>query len=224
MQNSTLSKLVIKNCYSCSSAIILNGQECELPAHFFSLYEQILIVDGAWNRFVRSVEKSEIERYRDKIIVLGDGDSIISRPSHFIETPDQNYTDFEKALQYANAHTMKEFDVFWADGGDADHFLANLSVAAKYSATIQLYFYNSSQYYFFVSSNRYSQVQINKLKNNIISIYPFHRVIISSQGLQYPLQKMTMTQNTQQSLRNQAIDDNVLLELHEGDCWVFVRY
>lgn len=80
-------------------------------------------------------------------VVLGDGDSI--EPDDiaglvYINAPDQNYTDFEKSLQFLVSKGFTDIDVFCFSGGRTDHMLSGLSVAAAYRDKARLRIFSGS--------------------------------------------------------------------------------
>ncbi len=138
--------------------------------------------------------------------------------------PDQNATDFEKALRYARSRGAVDMDVFWASGGEMDHFLGNLSVASHYATDMQLHFFDEQQCYFFLHNAKQTTNTLCLLTGVLgrtISLYPFPEACVSSQGLKYPLNALRLTLHQQQSLRNQACSNEVVLR-YRGALWVFV--
>lgn len=228
------------------AAIVLNGARSRLNINDnderqWQTYRQVIVTDGAWNDFSKTAIGRRIEALSSlpqtdiRLTVLGDGDSIQCRPAQFIHTPHQDFTDFEKALQYAIENGLTAVDVFWASGGEMDHFLGNLSVAAKYAPAITTRFYDDRQCYFYLSgsngSNSLTEISqtaqivqtiiLTGINDRTVSLYPFPTAVVSSQGLCYELDELALNQHRQQSLRNQAVSDRVILHLR-GGIWVFV--
>jgi thiamine pyrophosphokinase len=102
--------------------ILLNGAE---PSKFpeLSSYDIICAIDGAYNHF----EKNNII----PDLVTGDFDSIQAIPTsvEVIKTPDQDYTDFDKALMILHERGYTNIDVYGGSGKEHDHFLGNISTA-----------------------------------------------------------------------------------------------
>ena len=59
----------------------------------------------------------------------------------FIYTPDQNKTDFQKALEIISEKGFKNIDVLGGSGGEQDHFLGNLTVAFSFKENLNIKFH-----------------------------------------------------------------------------------
>jgi|GEM_PF-4602042 len=204
-----------------NTLVFLNGQRTslnlpQLPR--WQDYKQIAIADGAWNDIAQTPIK-----HRKGVVVMGDGDSIEDKPQHFVYATDQNFTDGEKVIRYLSALGISSADVIWGSGGEMDHFLGNLSVAQKYHQRMPLRFLDAHQCYFFADENSNDTIHIEHFKHHLLSIYPFPKASLCClQGaLKYPIDRLSFTQNTQQSLRNQIISESLTLKV-TGQCFVFV--
>ncbi len=209
-----------------TTLIILNGDLSLLDNFPTDSYQKILVADGAWNAVKKRAWSKNVTH------IMGDGDSIGEKPAQFIPLLDQNFTDFEKILRYLQVQNSHSADVIGASGGEMDHFLGNLSVAAKYSESIQLNFFDTHQCYFYQRSDTQCadsqivkkqsiNVKLLGVLDKIISLYPFPQAIVSSRGLGYEMQNLALDLSQQQSLRNVATDNNVTLEI-SGAVWVFL--
>ncbi len=210
--------------------IFLNGQRSDISDVMVKLddYQHLIIADGAWNdlhgtpigeRILQNQAIGNDKTDKPNInTVIGDGDSIISAPIGFIETPDQNYTDFEKIILYLLNKGINSADIYWGSGGEMDHFLGNLSVAAKYGHAIQLRFFDDTHCYFYTAEN----VQIIGAENKQLTLYPFPKSLVSSGGLRYELDNTLLKQYDKQSLRNEIIAPIADIQLR-GNAFVFVE-
>lgn len=213
--------------------LFLNGERCDIEPLIARLdeYQHVLIADGAWNdlhatpigkRLLANVgdgDKQPDTQLKSINYVLGDGDSVINPPENFIELPDQNATDFEKILCLLLAKGIKSVDIYWGSGGEMDHFLGNLSVATKYGHAIDLRFFDATHCYFYTTED----CQISGKKDQTITLYPFPKALVSSQGLTYELNRHLLKQYEQQSLRNQIISDTLNLSVN-GNLWLFIGH
>ncbi len=214
-------------------ALVLNGARCRLDIdakdfqrQHWKNYQKIVVVDGAWDDFCASeVGRYWLERQKDgqkdSLICIGDGDSIATAPKDFMVAPDQDYTDFDKALQWAVGQGYHSADVYWGSGGEMDHFLGNLSVAAKYSGAIALRFVDDWSYYFYLSEKT-AGVCIRGGGARQISLYPFPQAVVTAKGLRYPLDNLPLDLIAQQSLRNHMDGDRVDIARVSGQLWCFI--
>lgn len=128
--------------------LFING---EAPKSFPKLenYGLIACTDGAFHYLKR------MDFPLDKLdFISGDFDSHSGSDESiyqkkFIHTPDQNQTDFYKALDIIIEKGGRSVDVFGGSGGEQDHFLGNLTVAYAFKHKMDLKFYDEfSEYYF----------------------------------------------------------------------------
>ena len=178
--------------------------------------EDICCTDGAYNKLSKS--KVNIR------MVLGDFDSIekenmLKKEVSCIYMPDQDYTDFEKAIIFLKEDHNK-IVIYGASGGDVDHFLGNLSVAMKYKDEVEIIFHDSKQYYFFAKN----PTELKGVKDKIISIIPFPELeSVVSDSLQYPLNNDDLKLGCLISVRNFAVQDKVTISYKSGNGVIIVE-
>lgn len=137
----------------------------------------------------------------------------------FIHTPDQNRTDFEKALEIIVDEGVTHVDVYGGSGAEMDHFLGNLTAAFRYKERLSITFYDEFSRYFFSPKN----LVLNNMKGEIISLYPFPEAHhISTNGLNWELKDESLSQTGRIGTRNFAVADSVFLHFTKGDLIVFV--
>ena len=155
-------------------------------------------------------------------LIIGDFDSIEKLPKDIphIHTPDQNFTDFEKALKIILEKGYKEVDVFSANGLEQDHFLGNMTTALKYKKKLKITFFDDKQTYFFTKKN----ITISNEKGKTISLFPFPKAKkVVSKGLEYPLNEMNLSiKNNKIGTRNKAISDEVKIKYSRGELLIFI--
>jgi thiamine pyrophosphokinase len=195
-------------------SLFLNGEK---PSSTLDLAQchSIYCVDGAYKHL------QEMKIIPD--LIIGDFDSIKSLPENIenIHTPDQNYTDFEKALKIIIEHDFTHVDVFAANGLEQDHFLGNMSTALKYKKKLVIKFYDDRQSYYFINK----KTKLTHVKGKIISLFPFPKAKkINSTGLKYPLRNLdlNMIKNII-GIRNQAVNDTVTIEFKKGNILLFIE-
>lgn len=197
--------------------LFLNGAPPKIFPILFK-YDIIACADGAYDYYQK---KTPIPCH----FVIGDFDSLsllkakTSPDIHSVYLPDQNYTDFEKSLDFLIRQQVTDVDVYGATGNQNDHFIANLSVALHFSAQLTLTFYDDHGYFFFADNN----TTLTHVKHKTISLLPFFRVEqLTTTGLQYPLNQAQLQFGEKISVRNKATSDTVTLNYHYGHLCVFV--
>lgn len=137
----------------------------------------------------------------------------------FIYTPDQEKTDFHKALEIIAEKSFKNIDVFGGSGGEQDHFLGNLTVAYTFKTELNIKFYDEFSEYFFIPKT----FVLKDVKHKLVSLYPFPTVEgVTTTGLNWPLTNENLSITTRIGTRNFAVDDEVSIEYQKGELLVFV--
>ncbi|KUJ58298.1 thiamine diphosphokinase [Chryseobacterium aquaticum] len=137
----------------------------------------------------------------------------------FIYTPDQNKTDFHKALDIILEKGYQNIDVFGGSGGEQDHFLGNLTVAYSFKENLNIKFYDEFSEYFFVPKS----VVLKNVKDKLISLYPFPTAEnITTKGLNWSLNNENLSVTIRIGTRNFAIEDEVSIQYEKGDLLVFI--
>jgi len=195
-------------------ALFLNGEKPKTIPNL-KKYSEIFCTDGAFN----FLEKEGILPH----LIIGDFDSIEKLPKHIdhIYTPDQNFTDFEKALKIIIKKGYKNIDVFAASGLEQDHFLGNLTTALKYKNKLELTFFDDKQSYFFIDK----EIVLKNVLGKKISLFPFPKAKnIFSKGLQYPLNGMNLNMAKNKiGTRNLAVENTIKLSFTKGELLIFVE-
>lgn len=137
----------------------------------------------------------------------------------FIYTPDQDKTDFQKALEIILEKGIQKVDVLGGSGGEQDHFLGNLTVAFGYKDQLDIKFYDEFAEYYFISKSHV----LENVKGKMVSLYPFPLVEnITTRGLNWPLFKGNLSITSKIGTRNFAIEYEVSIEYEKGDLLVFI--
>ena len=194
--------------------LLLNGAiPSELPN--LSDYEIICATDGAYN-FLK--EKGVVPNF-----ISGDFDSITEIPKDIevINTPDQNFTDFDKVLQVLLKKGYENIDVFGASGKEQDHFLGNLHTTLQWKDRLRLTFFDDYGYYFLAKN----VLKISDCKNKTISLVPFPAVHgIFTKGLQYQLKEESLSFGTRIGTRNKAIENEIEISFESGNLFIFINH
>lgn len=192
--------------------VLLNGLK---PSAFPNLsnYKIICAIDGAYNYF----EAKNIVPN----LVTGDFDSIHKIPTtvEVINTPNQNYTDFEKALFILNERGFSEIDVYGGSGKEHDHFLGNISTALAWKKKLNITFYDDFGKYFFINNT----FAISNILNKNISLIPFPKAKgIVTTGLKYPLKNEKLNFGKRIGTRNKAIENTIEITFKKGNLLIYI--
>ena len=137
----------------------------------------------------------------------------------FIYTPDQDKTDFQKALEIIEGRNFRKVEVLGGSGGEQDHFLGNLTVAFGYKDRLDIRFYDEFSEYYFIPKS----IKVQNIKGKMISLYPFPSVEnITTEGLNWPLTNGNLSITSRIGTRNFAVDDEVSIEYRKGDLLIFI--
>lgn len=192
--------------------VLLNGQE---PDKFpdLSKYDLVCAIDGAYNHFVSNNLIPDL--------VTGDFDSInkIPKTVEVVNTPDQNYTDFDKALMILNDRNFSIIDVFGGSGKEHDHFLGNLSTALQWKHRLNINFHDDFGSYFFIENSFKTSVK----KNLNISLIPFPFAKgITTKGLKYPINNGELTFGEKIGTRNESAENEISISFKEGNLLIYI--
>ena len=194
--------------------VLLNGSE---PSKFpqLSSYDIVCAIDGAYNHF----EKNNII----PDLVTGDFDSIHKIPTtvEVIKTPDQNFTDFDKALMILSERGYFNIDVYGGSGKEHDHFLGNISTALQWKTKLNISFFDDFGTYFFIEKS----IELTNLKGRNISLIPFPIATkIFTKGLQYPLKNEDLTFGERIGTRNKVSENNVTISYKGGSLLIYISH
>lgn len=136
-----------------------------------------------------------------------------------IFTPNQDKTDFEKALEILKQKDVAEVDVYGASGREMDHFLGNLTAAFRFKEELKIKFYDEFSEYFFLPKC----LVLENVKGKMISLYPFPTAEnIITNGLNWELNNQNLSQTERIGTRNIAVKDRVEISFQNGQMLVFI--
>lgn len=194
--------------------LLLNGEPPkEMPN--LSNYDIICATDGGYHFLGNNKITPDF--------VCGDLDSSREIPENIevICTPNQDFTDFEKALQilFDRGHTT--IDIYGASGKEQDHFLGNLNTALQWKEKLNLTFFDTYSRYFLADKN----TEITNCKDQVISLVPFPRATnILTEGLQYVLNKENLSFGARIGTRNKATKNQIKITFESGNLFIFINH
>ena len=179
-------------------------------------FQKVFCTDGAYQNLVDFNIQPDV--------VSGDFDSIsmaeISSEVKIIETPDQNATDFEKALRIIIDEGFKSVSVFGCSGLEQDHFLGNLTSMLKYKNEIEIRCFDDFGVYFFAEN----ETEILGFQDEIFSLFPFPEAKnITSSGVKYPLVNENLSIISRIGTRNTITENRATVSFQEGDLLLFIQ-
>ena len=182
-------------------------------------YDVIACTDGAFHYLKAknfSLEKLDF--------ISGDFDSHTGSDENlyhekFILTPDQEFTDFQKALDILKGKDVKKVDVYGGSGGEQDHFLGNLHVAFLFRKELEITFFDEFSSYFFIPKN----FELNNIAGRMISLLPFPKVEnLATSGLNWELKNEELDLTKRVGTRNFAKENTVKISYTKGDLLIFI--
>lgn len=180
-------------------------------------YDTVIAADGsAWQLLERGIIPH---------IVVGDLDSFRQRPyaetafpgTHILHIPDQESTDFEKALRTGMDFGATEFLVVGMNGGELEHTLNNWSILLRYSHRVPIAVFDAGRLGQVVSSSLHLATE----PGEVISLIPQPRARLTTRGLVWELSDEILELGNREGARNQARLPHVELTVHEGSLMVF---
>lgn len=139
----------------------------------------------------------------------------------FMQTPDQDKTDFQKALEILETKGISEVAVYGASGGEMDHFLGNLTVSFSFKNSLIIRFYDDFSEYYFIPKN----LVLENVKGKLISLFPFPKAEnVTTTGLNWDIENKMLEMQTGLWIRNFAREDQVTLSFEKGDLLLFIGH
>ena len=198
--------------------VIANGEACssELLGQLLEWSPTVIVLDGALDRVLGLGIKIDV--------ILGDFDhkdpEAIRRsqyPVKVVHTPDQTYTDLEKAILYLVQEGFPAANIVWATGRRADHTLVNISLLPKYADRISLKIIDDYSCIFPILPLPHKFTKWYR-KGTVISLMPLGITTgITTRNLLYPLHRETLHLGYRNGSSNEAAaDGDVHVEYEEG--------
>ena len=207
-------KWVFLHCMQTKKVFLLLNGEVPKKLPILSQYEVICATDGAY----QYLKQQKITPH----FISGDFDSLENIPKEIevIETPDQNFTDFDKILKILFKKGFKNIDVFGASGKEQDHFLGNLNTVIQWKEKLKLTFFDNHGYYFLADNN----TVVKNCKDKTVSLIPFPETKgITTSGLQYSLDKEDLVFGKRIGTRNKAIENKIEISFKAGTLFIFIN-
>lgn len=179
-------------------------------------YSKIICADGGAN----SARKLGIV----PDFIIGDLDSISERTLKFyksksiiIKIKRQNDTDIEKCLKFAIRKNIQNVVMTGVTGDRLDHTICNLGIVLKYFTKINIRIISERSLLTAYKGN----VEIKTCPGEIFSLYGINeKTKITSKGLKYSLNRVSLPFGKKESTSNVALSDFVSLKITGGIIFV----
>jgi thiamine pyrophosphokinase len=179
----------------------------------------IIAADGAANK-IRALQLKPT-------YIVGDGDSYNAHAKNsspqIITDQDQNSTDFEKCILFAQKNNLFPSLILGINGGEIDHTIGNMQAFLKHAQNFNLYFLDT---YSKPPSKKMGikigipltnkKLALELEPQSTISVISFHNAIIQSSGLSWELNKFKLCIDNILGVRNINIQNCVKFEVIEG--------
>jgi len=159
-------------------------------------------------------------------IVTGDFDSIGEIPQSgdfkVIRAPEQDATDFQKALRHVPPEA-EYVEILGGTGLRSDHFLTNLLIAAGMPLNLRVVFHDNTQSIYRITPHH--PLQLRLIPGTIISLIPFvdcHGV--STSGCHWNLNDARMGPSGVLGQSNRSDKEEVAMEVKGGILYAVVNH
>ncbi|MFI3166995.1 MAG: thiamine diphosphokinase [Bacillota bacterium] len=190
-----------------TGCLFLNGdsEKTEITREF----DLVVACDGGY--------KNAIEFGITPHILVGDMDSYFEIPTGvkvFKYPSEKDFTDGEAGLEYLIANGCEEIFIYCGLGKRLSHTISNLQMASKYIDNAEITFFGMEEKVALKNKSFTLQEKIGKT----ISLAPISGAvhIISSKGLKYPLENLTLETTSARGVSNVAISDKQVVEFENG--------
>lgn len=204
--------------------IIANGESCseELLGQLLEWSPFVVVLDHAIYRVLDLGIKVDV--WMGDFDQQHDFEAIRSRqePLEIINTPDQEKTDLDKAIDFLIERGFPAANIVWATGRRADHSVTNMTNIVRYKNQIRLVLFDDYSKIFPLSGT----FEKWYVAGTPISLIPIGTVNgISTSGLKYNLSNESLQLGYRTGSSNEAESDGIVkISAEEGDllimeCW-----
>jgi thiamine pyrophosphokinase len=165
-------------------------------------------------------------------VVTGDGDSLTEAErealaaagSLLVPTPDQDYTDLDKALNYAiEERGATAITIFGATGGRLDHSYSVFSALIKHGRRVPISLVDETARYELV--HRQWHCTEPQLIGRTLSLLAFGRVEgVTTTGLRWPLTDDWLAPGHRDGTLNQVVESSITVQVGSGELIVMLHH
>lgn len=202
--------------------IVLNGEvEPTLPHVDASEYDLIVATDGAVHVLLDhdwrpSVVLGDFDSADDKVLSQAEALGI-----EILHTPNQDFTDFEKALQHVDALDVSDLDIIGHTGRRLDHALGAMHTAALYADRFAIRMIDPSGVGYLVPRDEFFVIEGKAGTTcSLIAVLP---ALVNLKGFQWPLSAAELGGNANQSISNVIVSDEAGVHVDHGVVLVYLN-
>jgi len=191
------------------SILCLNG---DLPDSNFFLRDKVIVAtDGAVDKLLNIGIKPSI--------IIGDLDSVKHKDYQNIEMvylPDQNQSDFQKAMQYLSQKQLLPTVVCGVNGGFIDHILNNINIILENECI----FYSDPIIGYALNGPTTLELDLNV--HTKLSLFGMAKAKVSTVGLKWELDSAILEFPGANSCFNRVVTERISIEVLEGKLLVLI--
>lgn len=204
--------------------IIGNGIISKHITSYLDGVDYVLALDYNLHTLAHILPLHEVNAILGDFDTVRNMDSIAAQYPHIkiIPAPDQNYTDFEKGLQYLIDQGYETIYGFGLTGNRMDHTFNNIVALAKHTSAVTIQLIDDYSKIECIPNDFSRMYQ----QNTVISLFPIGIVTgITTENLKYPLHDATLTlMGPTGSSNSVASDGLVSIHYQTGklimmECW-----
>ena len=198
-------------------AVVLNAPSLNVPIE----ESFIICADGGYNLAVGICVPN---------VIVGDFDSIDREfPENLKKVvcpKEKDYTDGEKAIEYAIEYGYKYISIYGATGGRADHIYANLALL-EFARTLGAEAIIKTEYETIYYKNKNDgKISFKAEKGTTVSVLPYTETVTVTDGygLYYPYENLTINRcRSGKGISNVTIEDNFGFTISDGVALIMIN-
>ena len=181
----------------------------------------VMVLDGAYHQIHDTGMRIDY--------LLGDFDSITpellkaarDQGTEVIHTPDQDFTDLEKAIQYCQNNDMQEIDIAAATGLRLDHTLYNLRLLKRFHGKCaQLSLVTEIEKIVFLKDE---SVSLSVKDKQPLALMAFPKAVVTSSGLEYDMDRYLLAFAESESTSNSIVASEAVIDV-DGEALLIMSH
>ncbi|MBC8103013.1 MAG: thiamine diphosphokinase [Cytophagales bacterium] len=184
----------------------------------------VIGVDGGARHLLRVGRVPDVVTGDFDSLRIAECEALAKRGVTLVPTPDQNYTDLDKALTYARAgHGAERIRVYAATGGRLDHIYSVLSTLVKHSGSGDIRLVDAVGETWLVNSD--VVLTGSDLPGRTLSLMALGRATgITTTGVRWTLTEETLAPGIRDGTLNEIVSEIVTIRVRGGDLLVQLHH